>query len=179
MVDWIAAILIAFWYLIPAYMTNAFPPLAKGKYPLDLGRRMGSSRILGDGKTFEGTFFGLFGGLTAGFIELTFYSDFNNFASSFGVTLPEMTFLLAFLITVGALTGDIVKSFFKRRMGMERGKEMLFWDQLDFVIGMIVFIYWFADLTWPVILVMLLVTPIIHRIACIIGYWLKVKLVPW
>ena len=90
-----------------------------------------------------------------------------------------MTFFLAALITVGALTGDIVESFYKRRKGMKRGEELLLFDQLDFVIGTIAFIYWFVPLTLEVVFLMLIITPVLHRIACIIGYHLKVKLVPW
>ena len=36
---------------------------------------------------------------------------------------------------VGALSGDIVKSFFKRRLGFDRGAMLPIADQLDFVAG--------------------------------------------
>ena len=72
MAIWIPALFIAIWYLLPAYAANAFPPLAKGKIPLDFGKFLGKERILGDGKTFEGTTLGLIAGLATGFVQETF-----------------------------------------------------------------------------------------------------------
>ncbi len=179
MAIWIPALFIAIWFLLPAYAANAFPPLAKGKIPLDIGKFLGKERIFGDGKTFEGTTLGLVAGLATGFVQETFFPQINTFAMQYGAELPKMTFFLAILITVGALSGDIVESFYKRRKGMKRGQEFLIFDQLDFVIGMIIFMYWFVPLTLEVVFLMLAITPIVHRLACIIGYHLKVKLVPW
>lgn len=179
MAIWIPALFIALWYLLPAYAANVFPPLAKGKIPLDFRKNFMGNRILGDGKTFEGTILGIIAGLAMGFTQETLYPQINAFAIQYGAELPKMTFFLAILITLGSLFGDIVESFYKRRKGMKRGEEFLIFDQLDLVIGMLIFIYWFVPLTLEVVFLMLIITPILHRIACVIGYHLKVKLVPW
>jgi CDP-diglyceride synthetase len=38
------------------------------------------------------------------------------------------------------MTGDAVKSFFKRRLGITPGKSWFPFDQLDFVLGAILFV---------------------------------------
>ncbi|MEM5870469.1 MAG: CDP-archaeol synthase, partial [Candidatus Aenigmatarchaeota archaeon] len=35
----------AFWFILPAYGANAFPPLMKGKRPIDFGKKLGKERI--------------------------------------------------------------------------------------------------------------------------------------
>ena len=41
--------------------------------------------------------------------------------------------LLGFLVSVGAIVGDIAKSFAKRRMNFDSGAEVFGLDQLDFL----------------------------------------------
>jgi CDP-2,3-bis-(O-geranylgeranyl)-sn-glycerol synthase len=91
-----------------------------------------------------------------------------------------MNLLVAFLIGIGAMAGDLAGSFLKRRMGLQRGnKAPFFLDTINFVIGVIVFTFLFVDYTIGMILIMLLITPIIHRITNIFGYLLKFKREPW
>jgi len=43
-------ILQAFWFIAPAYAANAFPPLVRGKKPIDRGKKFFGNRLLGNGK---------------------------------------------------------------------------------------------------------------------------------
>ena len=70
-------------------------------------------------------------------------------------------------------------SFLKRRVDMERGADAPLLDQLNFIVGATVFAYLFTEITAGMILFMLVVTPLIHRAACMAGYKLGVKRVPW
>lgn len=166
----------AIWILLPAYAANMFPPLANGKIPIDGGRCLKDGRILGDGKTWEGFLLGLFVGTMVGLAEAYLRISINSIIE---MELPEITLLTAFLIPFGSLLGDIFGSFIKRRFGMRRGEDAPFLDQLDFLMGMLVLNFWFIKMSGLTILIMFIITPILHRITNIIGFWLRIKREPW
>ncbi|MBN2065815.1 MAG: CDP-2,3-bis-(O-geranylgeranyl)-sn-glycerol synthase [Candidatus Thermoplasmatota archaeon] len=172
----------AFWLIIPAYIANASALLVGGGTPIDFGKTYkDGKRILGDGKTWRGLFVGTFVGVTAGFglsvaaKYATLYefpinlSDFTGF---------PMMIPLIFSICFGALLGDIVESFFKRRVGKDRGEDWIPFDQLDFIVGVLVatfimslllhisglltYNWFFTYFTSYHILVLLIATPFIH-----------------
>jgi len=78
-----------------------------------------------------------------------------------------------------------VKSFFKRRLGKDRGAQWLIVDQYDLVIGslglLLLFEYsWVVTyITLPVLFWIIVITPLLHRGVNIIGYLAGIKDVPW
>jgi len=173
----------AFLILFPAYAANCFPTFIRAYkikgHPIDFGKSYKGNRIFGDGKTWEGLALGVVAGFLIGLAEVGLYPSLNLYASQYGVSLPVMTALIAFLIPFGALMGDLIKSFFKRRIGMKRGQNFMFFDQLDFIIGAILFTFLFVDYTPIMIVWMFVATFLIHRGASIVGYALKLKREPW
>ncbi len=164
----------AFWLIAPAYASNAFPPLLKGKHPLDLGRKLGKNRILGDGKTFEGTFGGIAFGTFIGWVEQLVQPYLIE-----EIYLPPMTLSLAFFLALGAILGDITWSFIKRRLGIPRGESVPIANQLDFLLGAFLLgslVYQFELAT---ILFLIMVTPAIHLLANTLAFLIKIKRVPW
>lgn len=175
-VEFVKALLIIF----PAYAANGFPPLARGHRPIDMKRNwLDKNRIFGDGKTFEGFGFGLFAGFVIGALESYLYPDLNSYAMQYGVKLPLINLYIAFLIALGALSGDLIGSFLKRRLRLKRGADVPLLDQWNFIIGAVLFVYWFTDITIWMFLIMLLITPIVHRVANIIAHRIKIKKEPW
>ncbi|MBW2995370.1 CDP-archaeol synthase, partial [Candidatus Woesearchaeota archaeon] len=87
--------------------------------------------------------------------------------------------LFGFLLGLGAMTGDLVKSFFKRRIGKKPGESWPVFDQLDYVIGALLFgsIVFVPELS--IILIILIVTPVLNLLANYLGYILKLKKVWW
>ena len=151
------------WFL-PAYVANAtatFSRFFPTVHPVDGGRVWKGKRVLGDGKTWEGFLLGIFFGTLTGWLVSLFLH----------IGLLEG----AVLMSIGALTGDMVGSFIKRRMGMPRGAEAPLLDQLDFVIG--AFLFYPPPPDYGIVI--LVVTPIIHRLANIIGHSIGVKREPW
>jgi len=77
------------------------------------------------------------------------------------------------------------KSFFKRRLGKDRGAKWPIADQYDLVVGafLLVLIFdpaWLLSEITPLILVVILIlTPLLHRSVNIIGYLCGVKKEPW
>jgi CDP-2,3-bis-(O-geranylgeranyl)-sn-glycerol synthase len=80
---------------------------------------------------------------------------------------------------LGALSGDLVGSFIKRRIGLKRGSDVPLLDQWNFIIGSVLFVYWFTEITIWMFLIMLVITPIVHRVANIIAHRIKIKREPW
>jgi len=99
--------------------------------------------------------------------------------------LPAHTFLSVILFAIGALLGDLLKSFFKRRRGLGRGEKWPIADQYDLVIGAFILVLivdpgWVQSvITLPIALAILIITPLLHRGANILGYVLGIKEVPW
>jgi len=177
---WLVSALAALWIMIPAYVPNSAAAVFGGGTPIDFGKRFRDGRrIFGDGKTYRGFFGGVLCGVLAGLIEIWV-------SSSFGLTgLPHQTFLSVTLLATGALLGDLTKSFLKRRLGKDRGESWPLADQYDLVIGAFLIIllidsrWLFENITLPIALWIVIMTPLLHRIVNIIGYYIGVKEVPW
>jgi len=176
----------ALWLILPAYIANASAVLVGGGCPIDFGKKWkDQKRILGDGKTWRGLFAGSFIGMTAGFglavvAKYAAQSEFSYLMLTDFEGFPLMIPLI-FALCFGALLGDIIESFFKRRMGRERGENWFVFDQIDFIIGALFlsFIFsvflqisgvyssnWFLEnFTLWHILILLFITPFFHILA--------------
>ncbi len=183
MLDIIAGILEsllrASWLMLPAYLSNPTAVIFGGGKPVDLGKNwIDGRRIFGDGKTFRGLIGGTACGIAAGLIQMQVTSL--QFLGAFNI-------ISILTLSFGALLGDMVKSFFKRRLGYERGAKFPLVDQLDFVAGAWILTYifdpmWFSEnfIAAPWIMVtVILFTPLLHRMTNIIGYCARLKKEPW
>ena len=178
----------AFWIVIPIYISNASAVIVGGGTPIDFGKKWKDGRrILGDGKTWRGLFSGTFIGMTSGFglVVAASYINSKDFAflkitnfEGFPLMIP-----IIFSLCFGALLGDIIESFFKRRIGKERGQDWIIFDQLDFIIGALFFSFimssffnfigsesnWFFEniSIWHIIF-LIIITPFFHLTANLI-----------
>jgi len=189
----------SFWIMFPAYVSGSAAVLFKGRTPMDYGRSWRGNRIFGDGKTWEGFFLGGLTGVFAGSMQqLTCFLSGQSYLDAFGAHLPgsfdpllaPTMSLGALLVTIclsyGGLTGDLIKSFIKRRLGLGRGARSPFlMDQLDFVAGawlVTIPLFWgwfFRVFTWVNFIIVLIMAPLLHRAVNIIGYKLGAKKEPW
>ncbi|KUG20146.1 phosphatidate cytidylyltransferase [hydrocarbon metagenome] len=176
----IVSLVSALWMMIPAYIPNPVAVVFGGGTPIDRGMRfLDGKRLLGDGKTYRGFIAGVLAGILAGAILI-------RLRTSFGLdVLPAHTLLSVILLAAGALLGDMAKSFLKRRAGKERGEKWPIADQYDLVAGSLLLVLiampgWLLEnLTLPMLVWIIIVTPILHRATNIIGYLAGVKDVPW
>lgn len=95
------------------------------------------------------------------------------------------------ILGFAALAGDAVKSYFKRRRGKQGGAPWVPFDQLDFVVFGLAAAFAAAPLLadgwvgaalledWVVLATIVVLTPLLHFLVNVIGYWLKLKDVPW
>lgn len=78
------------------------------------------------------------GVIVAGIQALLFFK-FDFFRNNTIVDYGKINFILIGSLTGGgALVGDMVKSFIKRRLGKPPGKPWFPWDQLDWIAGAII-----------------------------------------
>jgi CDP-2,3-bis-(O-geranylgeranyl)-sn-glycerol synthase len=176
----ILSLISAVWIMLQAYLPNPIAALVGGGPPIDLGRNFtDGKRIFGDGKTFRGLIIGIFAGIGIGLVQIWVSGvyDWEN--------LPQQTYLSITLLATGALLGDVCKSFFKRRLGKERGTKWPIADMYDLVAGALLMVlifdpdWLFANMTLLIFVLILILTPVLHRGINIIGYHFRVKEVPW
>ncbi len=166
----------SFWLIIPAYCANLSPVLLKGKYPIDFRKNfVDGFRLFGDGKTIEGLFGGVFFGIFIGLLLIYLQP----FITQFYALHFQHNFLTIFLLTTGAILGDIVGSFIKRRFRIRRGDPTPLLDQLDFLILALVIVSIIIDLKLSWVIFLVIVTPLIHYSANICAFLLKLKSKPW
>ncbi len=162
MVDWVITALL---FIGPSYVANAAPLIwGKGR-PIDGGRNfVDGRRIFGSHKTFRGLAAGIIAGTILGILEYPFN--------------PIMP-LAGFLIGTGAVLGDLLGAFVKRRFDIKPGNPLPVVDQLDFVLGGLLF----GSLVFPMslasILLVVIVTPPIHLGTNYGAYLLRMKKTYW
>lgn len=157
----------ALTFIFPAYCANAVPVITSGSLPLDFGKKfLDGKPIFGKNKTFRGFFSGLAVGTAVGFVESVFF----NYPILFGL-----------LLSLGALFGDLTAAFAKRRLGLSPGDLLPVVDQVDFIIGAILFSLpiRLQTLSWELLTTVLIVTPPIHLLTNFAAYKLGLKSNPW
>jgi CDP-2,3-bis-(O-geranylgeranyl)-sn-glycerol synthase len=171
-------ILLALWFILPAYIANSTAALFGGGTPIDLGRSFPDGRrVFGEGKTFTGLLAGIAFGTIAGNVQGYLITDGLVPGYMAGDVLAYT--VAGFLLSTGALLGDLASSFVKRRLGMRRGAKFFPIDQLDFVVGAILFVGIIYVPPLTAIAILLVLTPAIHLVFNFTAHRLKVKHEPW
>jgi CDP-2,3-bis-(O-geranylgeranyl)-sn-glycerol synthase len=164
----IELIIEALKFIFPAYCANAIPVITGGGYPIDFGKKFFDGKpILGKNKTFQGFFSGLIIGTAVGLVESAFF--------------PVYPIFFGLLLSLGALFGDLAGAFVKRRLGLAPGELLPVIDQIDFIIGAILFSFPLSlqILSWELIILVLIITPPMHLLTNFAAYKLGLKNNPW
>lgn len=173
------------YLLLPAYLANMAPPvfgnlgwfdfLAK---PIDGGIKWGKDYLFGSSKTWRGLVAAtMVGVIVAGIQSALYENPYFNGISFFNYHGHWLIF--GFCAGLGSILGDLVKSFFKRRLHISSGGVWPVFDQLDFIVGFFVAIYWLVRPDWQIMLVAALMTLVLHPLTNVIAYFLKLKKVWW
>lgn len=134
-----------FYFMLPAYFANMAPVIFKENFkflaiPIDFGKKINNKPLFGKTKTIRGFLLGILLSIFIVFIQTNLYQD--NFFEKISIIEyeKENLIILGFLFGFGALFGDLIKSFIKRRMNKKPSKSWKGFDQLDYVIGSILFV---------------------------------------
>jgi CDP-2,3-bis-(O-geranylgeranyl)-sn-glycerol synthase len=176
--------------LTPVYAANALATIPRGRGPpMDFGRNWPDGRrIFGPSKTWSGFLFGTFAAVPIVLLQawLILIAPPNlqlvpHYAGTVIGALP-----VAFLLTAGALTGDAIGSFIKRRVGWPSGARIIGIDQLPFVLVPIALGLWlYPSIFVPTFfsleafLWVILLTVGLHVLFNWIGFKIGTKKVPW
>jgi len=187
----VASALAVLWLLLPAYVANAIATIPRGRGPpIDLGRNWpwDGRRILGPSKTWSGFLFAGFVAIPVGLLEAGLILAAPPNLQLVPVLAPSVAAAvpLAALLTFGAMSGDALGSFVKRRLGRASGTRTLLLDQLPFVlvpiaVGIGVYPALFVGVlgSWEAVLWLLVYTLGLHAAFNWVGYKAGLKKVPW
>ncbi|WP_455646178.1 CDP-2,3-bis-(O-geranylgeranyl)-sn-glycerol synthase [Methanosphaera sp.] len=182
--DILNLIFYSIYLMIPAYLANGSALVLGGGMPLDFGHNAWDNRrITGDGVTWRGTVGGgLFGMIIGGILGLLATYGIGDYF--FNITSSQITIvsgfipqglLIGLLLGFGALIGDAIGSFIKRRLNFERGKPVPLLDQLDFVIVSLIFVSSVVHLQLSMVIIILFVSVFLHLGANMFAYAINLK----
>jgi CDP-2,3-bis-(O-geranylgeranyl)-sn-glycerol synthase len=147
---------LAIWYILPTYFANMAPVVFGGGSPIDRGRNwIDGRRILGDHKTFRGLISGIIVGTTIGIIQLR----------------P----IQGVLLSTGAMVGDLIGSFIKRRLDIPPGGNAVLLDHEGFLVFSILFCFWYEPISIKQTIFLIIITPILYEITNFIARKLNLK----
>lgn len=175
------------WFFLPVGIANCspifaakIPILQKWSYPLDCYLTFRGKRILGNHKTIRGLVIGIIFGIVTSYLLLYLYKSFPFITSLVTINYQQINpSILGFLSAVGALGGDITKSFIKRQYGIASGHRWFPFDQIDYIVGGIIATSLIVQLTFFEYILIILVWFCLHIASSKIGYFLKLKNVPY
>lgn len=168
--------LIPLIYISPAYATNAAPlflsNILEKRRPLDFYKKIGNERILGDGKTIEGTLFGIAIGYS--YFLIIFYFD-----KQFNILNLYKDQIEGLMLILGSIVGDVIGSFIKRRMGLKRGEMLPVFDQTGFLIFAILFrSLLYGPLSYDLVVYLFIVTFLVHILTNVGAFEMGIKKEP-
>ena len=168
------------YFILPAYFSNGAGLVFGGGTPVDFGKSDSKgNRWIGDGVTWRGliggTIVGIVTGAIQGFIAPEIIASFGQYIVTPIVTDIGSGMLIGFLLGFGALLGDAIGSFLKRRIGIGRGKPAPLLDQLDFLIVALILVSFVVELSLFFVVIAIVLTLIIHLLANTGAYLLGLK----
>ncbi len=170
-------VLQCFYFMLPAYFANMAPVIFKNNFkklaiPIDFGKN-----IFGKNKTYRGLIVGILLAIIIACLQSILYQS--NLFKNLSFINYSNWLLIGFLFGFGALFGDLIESFIKRRLNIKPGKSFFPWDQLDFVFGALIFISFKVNLTFKMVLTIILISFVGHILINHLAYYLKIRKEKW
>ncbi|MGM5487527.1 MAG: CDP-2,3-bis-(O-geranylgeranyl)-sn-glycerol synthase [Nanobdellota archaeon] len=164
------------YLMLPAYIANMMPVIVRRfsilDVPVDFGKKLGRRRLFGDHKTWRGIIFGTTAAIITAYLQYRLQLPIS-------VIAYENWLLVGLLLGGGALLGDLIKSMIKRQFKIKEGKPFIPWDQVDFLIGALVFLPIVYIPTIRELVMMCIITPILHITINHIAFCLKIRKEKW
>ncbi len=163
-------ILKSLYFFLPAYLANMAPVLVRKipflAYPVN-------KKIFGQNKTWRGLIAACLAGLLAFWVQkILFIGGFRSLAL---IEYSDFSLALGFFLGAGAILGDLVKSYYKRKQNIPPGKPWLVFDQIDFVIGGILGSMFVYVPSASVVVVLLIASPLLHVVVNYAGFLLGIR----
>lgn len=168
------------WLFLPAGIANMTAAISakilpKWSQPIDFGKNFRGQRIFGDHKTWRGLILGTIGGGLIFLLQKYLYNNYLCFQPIDIVDYKQLNIFFGLVVGFGALCGDLIKSFFKRRVNIPAGESWFPFDQIDWVIGAVGLSFFFTNLNWVQIIIALFLGFIIHFLVKVVAYLFSVE----
>lgn len=165
-------ILKSLWFFLPIGAANMTPVISKGilkKWAVPIHEKW-----FGKNKTVRGLVLGILGGEIVYLLQYFINSDYLSLFN-----YHEFPIWVGFVLGFGALFGDLVESFIKRRLKFKPGATFFPFDQTDYTImglllGSIIF-----SISWQIWVGVILIGIVLHILTNNIAYLLKLKDTRW
>jgi len=146
--------------------------------PIDGGKLFAGQEIFGSHKTWRGLLVGILGGIIIAGLQAELQITSLGCALSLN-DYQQNWLVFGFLGGAGALLGDLLKSFFKRRFSIASGSAWPIFDQLDFIAGFFLLTFWIFNPGWLIIVTVFGLTILLHPLTNIVAFFLGIKKVWW
>lgn len=158
------------WIFLPGAFANMAPLIFNRINFLNIPI---NKKLFGENKTWRGIFFGIILSIVVAFLQKISSALFHNIET---LNYNEINiFVFGFVMGAGALTGDLIKSFIKRKINILPGKSLPILDQIDWVLGCLIILSFYIKLTIDPVLVSILVLGILHFLINIFSYKIKIR----
>lgn len=148
-------------------------------HPVDGGITYRGSRLVGPHKNWGAFLFGVLFGTGIGIVKV-YVLDRVVPENIHILSLPAVPMIILYLVmSAGALTGDIIKSIAKRLLGRPAHSPWIPFDEIDHSTVSLLIARLFFPIPWEVIGTVILIFGVLHAAANVLGYWMKVKDVPY
>ncbi|MFH0776799.1 MAG: CDP-archaeol synthase [Patescibacteria group bacterium] len=169
---------------LPAFVANMLPVLATKinfcpvlARPVDCGKKFLGREIFGQNKSWRGLLAGTLGGALIGALQFCF-QKYQIYSTGLLEHLGQFL-LFGALAGLGALVGDLAGSFLKRLWRIAPGRPFLPLDQIDYILGFLVFTNFLINWEWRASLFLLLFASIANPLVNLSAYFLGLKKTFW
>ncbi|MCX6760807.1 MAG: CDP-archaeol synthase [Candidatus Nealsonbacteria bacterium] len=174
------------YFFLPAYFTNMVPPLIRRANlfnfldkPVDFDKKFLGKPFLGTHKTWRGVICGVILGMIIVWIQVWLYRFPSIKEISFIDYRRPDIWLFAFLISAGAVFGDLLFAFIKRRVNITPGGMFMPFDQTNYVVGVALFLTPLLSFNIMVWITLFIATFLLHIVFNRIGYLLGLHKNKW
>jgi len=174
------------YFFLPAYFVNMVPPLIRRANlfnfldkPVDFDKIFLSKPLLGSHKTWRGVICGIIMGMLIICLQVWLYQFPYVKEISFREYYHPSIWLFGFLISTGAVFGDLFFAFIKRRVNIAPGGMFMPFDQTNYVVGAALFLTPFLGFNIMVWTTLFIATFLLHLVFNRIGYLLGLHKNKW
>ena len=147
--------------------------------PVDFGKKFRGEPILGNHKTWRGVIFGIIVGISMVWVQTWLYR-IPFFKSVSFLDYSEVNILLlGFLISIGAIFGDLFFAFIKRRLKLVPGQPFMPFDQTNYIMGAALFLTPLLNFEISIWLTLFILTFFLHVSVNLIGFWFGINKNKW
>ncbi len=173
------------YFYLPGAMANIganigrfIPGFREMTMPVDIGMKLNGIRLIGDHKNVGSFIFGVLFGTNIGIFKTIYLDQFFSGSLLLQLSVAQNIFMYT-LISLGALTGDLIKSIIKRQLKRPEHTMWIPFDEIDHTTASLLLAKIFFPIAWMDILGIIVIIFFLHLATNVLGYQIKVKEVPY